>query len=116
MEGTLATTESDEPSVSTEKVLKRQKKQARREAKLMLDIEAAKSDFKKAQKKQSKAQARLEERSTTLHTLEARLEELRAQSPQAATGAEPTSLLSEETRLPEGSVVMIDAAKMDALA
>ena len=111
----MATTESDEPSVSNEKVLKRQKKQARREAKLMLDIEEAKKDLKKAQKKQSKTQFRLEERNTTLHTLEARLEELRAQSPQAATGAEPTSPLSEETRLPEGSVVMIDAAKMDAL-
>ena len=114
-EAFLATTASDEPSVSAEKVLKRQKKQARREAKLMLEIEAAKKDLNKAQKEQSKAQARLEERSATLHTLEARLEELHAQSPQAATGAEPTSLLSEETRLPESSVVMIDAAKMDAL-
>ena len=67
----MATTVSEEPSVSAEKVLKRQKKQARREAKLMLEIEAAKKDLNKAQKKQSKAQARLEERSTTLHTLEA---------------------------------------------
>jgi hypothetical protein len=111
----LETTVSDEPSVSAEKVLKRQKKQARREAKLMLAIEAAKKDLKKAQKKQSKALARLEARSTTLHTLEARLEELHAQSPQAVTGVVPTSLLNEETILPEGSVVMIDAAKMDAL-
>jgi hypothetical protein len=107
----LATTASDEPSVSTEKVLKRHKKQARREAKLLIEIEEAKKDLKKAQKKQSKAQARLEERSTTPHTLEARLEELRAQNPKAATGAEPASLPSEETRLPEGSVVMIDVAK-----
>ena len=111
----MATTASDEPSVSAEKVLKRQKKQARREAKLMLEIKAAKKDLNKAQKKQSKAQARLEERITTLHTLEAHLEELRSQSPQVATGAESTSLLNEETRLPEGTVVMIDAAKMDAL-
>jgi len=111
----LATTVSEEPSVSAQKVLKRQKKQARREAKLMIEIEAAKKDLNKAQKKQSKAQARLEERSTTLHTLEGHLEELRAQSPQATTAAESTSLLNEETRLPEGTVVMIDAAKMDAL-
>ena len=111
----MATTRVDKPSVSDEEALKRQKKQARREAKLMLAIEEAKKELKKAQKKQSKAQARLEKRSTTLHTLEARLEELHAQSPQAATGAEPTSLLSEETRLPESSVVMMDAAKMDAL-
>ena len=113
----MATTASDtdpSPESATE-ALKRRKKQARREAKLMLAIEEAKKAQKKAQKKQTKAQARLEARSTSLHTLEARLEELHAQSPQAATGAEPTSLLSEETRLPESSVVMIDAAKMDAL-
>ena len=111
----MATTASDDPSISAEKVLKRQKKQARREAKLMLEIEAAKKDLNKAQKKQSKAKARLEERSTTLHTLEAHLEELRAQSPQAATGVVPTSLLHDETGHPEGMVVMIDASKMDAL-
>ncbi len=83
----------------------------------MIEIEAAKKDLKKAQKKQSKAQARLEERSTTLHTLEARLGELRAQSPQAATDvisqsttdAVPTSLPGEEPTLPEGSVVITDA-------
>jgi septal ring factor EnvC (AmiA/AmiB activator) len=123
-EAILATTASDEPSVSAEEVLKRQKKQARREAKLMLDIEEAKKDLKKAQKKQSKTQVRLEERNTTLHTLEARLEELRTQSPQPAadetsqstTDAASTSLLGEEAKLPEGTVVMIDAAKMDALA
>ena len=112
----MAKKASDKPSAPAEEALKRQKKQARREAKLMLDIEEAKKDLKKAQKKQSKTQVRLEERNTTLHTLEARLEELRAQSSQAASGAESTSLLNEETRLPEGTVVMIDAAKMDALA
>ena len=99
----MATTKSDTSIVAAEKVVKRQEKQARREAKLMSEIDAAKKELKKAQ-------------NTILHSLEARLEELRAQSPQAATGTEPTSLLSEETRLPEGSVVMIDAAKMDALS
>jgi len=122
-EAILATTASDEPSVSAEKVLKRQKKQARREAKLMLQIEAAKKDLKKAKKKQSKAQARLEERSTTLHTLEARLEELRNQSRQAATDAsgqsatdvEPTTILGEEATLPEDMVVITDAIQVDAM-
>ena len=115
-EAILATKVSEEPSVLAQKVLKRQKKQARREAKLMLAIEAAKKDLKKAQKKQLKIQACLEERSTALYTLEAQLEELHAQSLQAATGAEPISLLSAEPRLLEGSVVMIDATKMDALS
>lgn len=55
----MATTASNESSVSAEKVLKRQKKQARRKAKLVLEIEAAKKDLKKAQKNQSKAHARL---------------------------------------------------------
>ncbi len=104
-EGTLAKTASDEPSFSAEKVLKRQKKQIRREAKLMIEIEAAKKGLKKSQKKQSKALARLEEQNTTLHILEARLEELRAQSQQAATDetsqsttdAEPPSLAEDET-------------------
>jgi hypothetical protein len=81
----------------------------------MIEIEAAKNDLKKLQKKQSKALARLEEQNTTLHTLEACLEELRAQNPQAATGTEPISLPGKESRLPDGLVVMIDAAKMDAL-
>jgi hypothetical protein len=52
----ILATASDESPVSAEKVLKRQKKQARREAKLMLEIEAAKKDLKKAQKKPSKVQ------------------------------------------------------------
>ena len=106
----MATTASDEPAVLAEKDLKRQKKQARREAKLMLAIKAAKKDLKKAQKKQSKAQARTGERSTTLLTLEARLGERSAQSPQAVTDdtsqstidAEATSLPREEAILPEG--------------
>jgi hypothetical protein len=85
----LATTASDKPSASADEALKQQKKQARREAKLMLAIEAAKKDLKKAQKKQSKAQARLEERSTALHTLEARLEELRAPGPELAIETTP---------------------------
>jgi chromosome segregation ATPase len=89
----------------------------------MIEIEAAKKDLKKAQKKQSKAQARLEERSTTLLTLETRLGELRAQSPQAATDAtgqsatdaEPTSLLGEEATLPEDMVVIQDMTGREAM-
>ena len=73
-------TTSDTPSASAKEALKRQKKQARREAKLMLEIEQANKDLKKAQKKQSKAQARLEMRSAYVHALETRLEELRAPS------------------------------------
>jgi hypothetical protein len=76
----MAKTTSDKPSASAEEALKRRKKQARQEAKLMLEIEAVNTDLKKAQKRQSKAQARLEARSTSLQTLEAKLAELRAPS------------------------------------
>ena len=117
----MATTASDtdpSPESATE-ALKRRKKQARREATLMLAIEEA----KKAQKMQTKAQARLEARSTSLHTLEARLAELRIQSPQAATDAtsqsatdaEPTSLLGEEATPPEGTVAIKDATEGEAM-
>ncbi len=92
----MATTASDKPSVSAEEALKRQKKQARREAKLMLAIEEAKKDLKKAQKQQSKAQARLEERSTSLHTLEACLAVLRATSPQVASDATSQGVTDEQ--------------------
>jgi hypothetical protein len=78
--GYLGKTTSDKPSTSAEEVLSRQKKQARREAKLMLEIESAKKNLKKAQKKQSKAQASLEARNTSLQTLEAKLAELGTRS------------------------------------
>jgi hypothetical protein len=119
----MAKSASDKPTASAEEALKRRKKQARREAKLMLAIEAAKRALNKAQRKQTKAQARLEERSTSVHTLEARLAELRAQSPSAATNAtsqratdaEPTSLLGEEATLPEGTVAIKDATEGEAM-
>src|SRR6266487_1523335 len=56
----MAKTTSDKPSASAGEALKRRKKQAGQEAKLMLEIEAANKDLKKAQKRQSKAQAQLE--------------------------------------------------------
>jgi len=76
----MAKTASDKPSAPAEEALKLQKKQARREAKLMLEIEEAKKQLKNAQKKQSKAQALVETRSTNVQSLETRLTELRAQS------------------------------------
>jgi len=87
----MAKSARDKPSTSAEEELKRRKKQARQEAKLMLEIEAAKRDLKKAQKRQSKAQARLEERSTYVQTLEARLAELRAPGPEPEIAAPPQS-------------------------
>jgi predicted nuclease with TOPRIM domain len=99
----MAKTTSDKPSASAEEALKRRKKQARREAKLMLEIEEANKDLKKAQKKQSRAQASLEARSAYVHTLETRLEELRAPSLEPASairaGGRHRSLRWEPTSL-----------------
>jgi hypothetical protein len=99
----MAKTTSDTPSASAEEALSRQKKQARREAKLMLEIEAANKDLKKAQKKQAKAQARLEERSAYVHTLETRLEELRAPSLEPAIEMPQDSAEFERQQVPSES-------------
>jgi predicted nuclease with TOPRIM domain len=82
------------PSAPAGEALKRRKKQAGREAELMLAIEEAKKDLKKAQKKQSKAQTQMEAHSTSLHTLETRLAELRSQSlePESVTPPDSTEL------------------------
>ena len=107
----MAKTTSDTPSAPAEEALKRQKKQARREAKLMLEIEEANKDLKKAQKKQSKAQARLEEQSAYVHTLETRLEELRAPSLEPAIEMPQDSAELErqqEPSEPEGGIAHSD--------
>src|SRR5205814_9677407 len=72
----------DKLSTPAEEALKRQKKQARQEAKLMLEIEVAKKQLKNAQKKQSKAQTLVEAQSAYVQSLEARLAELRASVPE----------------------------------
>ena len=107
----MAKTTSDTPSASAEETLSRQKKQARREAKLMLEIEEAHKDLKKAQKKQSKAQARLEMRSAYVHTLETRLEELRAPSLKPAIEMPQDSAEPERQQVPselDGSIAHSD--------
>jgi hypothetical protein len=98
----MAKTASDAntPDASAEQALKRRKKQARREAKLMLEIEEAQKDLKQAQKQQSKAQARMEARSNSLQTLEARLAELRAQSLEPEIGTPPQSAELEQQQEP----------------
>ena len=62
---------------------KKRKKQAKREAKVMLEVEEAKGDVQKAEKNVAKAQARLEARTAQLRSLEETLSELR--TPQEET-------------------------------
>jgi hypothetical protein len=85
----MAKKASDKPSASAEEALKRRKKQARQEAKLMLAIEEANKDLKRAQKKQAKAQALVEAQSAHVQTLEARMAELRVPAPEPEMVAPP---------------------------
>jgi len=69
---------------------KKRKKQAKKEAKMMLVIEQAKSSIQKAEKKLAKAQARLEASNTHLRTLEAELSEFRAPHEETEVSAPDT--------------------------
>ena len=53
-----------------EQLIKQRKKQAKREAKIMLTIERAKAKVQKAEQKLAKAQGKLEARQARLHQLE----------------------------------------------
>jgi len=96
----MAKTTSDKSSASAEKGLKRQKKQARREAKLILAIEEANKDLKEAQKKQAKAQALMETQSVHVQTLEKRLAELRASTPEPEIETPPPGVELEYQQEP----------------
>ena len=87
----MAKTAGDTPSASTEKALKQRKKQARLEAKMLLAIEEANKDLKKAQKKQAKAQTQVEVQSAQVQTLEAKMALLRAPGPEPDIVAPPQS-------------------------
>src|SRR5215467_12888860 len=67
---------------------KKRKKEAKKEARMMLEIEETKSSIQKAEKRLAKAQARLEARTTQLHTLEAELSEFRASHEETVIGAQ----------------------------
>jgi hypothetical protein len=96
----MAQKASDKPSAPAEEALKRRKKQARQEAKLMLAIEEANKDLKKAQKKQAKAQALVEAQSVHVQTLEAKMAELRVPGPGPEIVAPPQSAKLESQQEP----------------
>ncbi len=79
---------------------KMRKKQARREAKMMLEIEETKVSIERAEKKLAKAQARLEARNAHLRTLEADLSEFRI-SHQEIEGTAPDSGFDHQSGQPE---------------
>ena len=87
----MAKKNSTPPAVEEVDEQKNRKKQAKKEAKMMLEIEEAKVSIQKAEKKLAKAQARLEARNTNLHTLEAELNEFRASHEETEVEAQPGS-------------------------
>jgi len=94
-----ASTKSLSP-VAEENEQKKRKKQAKREAKLMLEIEETKASIQKSEKKLAKAQARLEARNAHLRTLEADLSEFRTSHEETEVIA-PDSGFDNQTGQPE---------------
>jgi hypothetical protein len=74
---------------SPDETRKQRKKLAKHEAKLMLALEQVKGQVQKAEQKATKAQAKLEKRSTLLHKLEAQARGAKGAAVQAA-GEAPT--------------------------
>lgn len=103
----MAKTVTAEADTSQKNEARRQrKKQARREAKIMLKIERAKKDVQKAQKKLTQAQSNLDADQTHLDDLEAKLQQLRtaqkSQAQEAPVAQEPQgSQAGEQLQAPE---------------
>ncbi len=94
-----ANTNSSSP-VSAVNEQKKRKKQAKQEAKMMLEIEATKASIQKAEKKLAKAQASLEAHNAHLRTLEADLSEFRTPHEETAVSA-PDAGFDHQTGQPE---------------
>lgn len=87
---------------------KRRKKQAKREAKLMLELEDARKDVQRAEQKFSKAQSNLEASRSHVHDLEEQLAQIRDQHTPLAEPAVATTpvgsaqeLSQEQTSMPD---------------
>ena len=79
----VQTTPDTVSTPSTEQPIKQRKKQAKREAKIMLAIEQVKTKVQKAEQKVARDQGKLEARQTRLHQLEEQLSAVRTPAAQA---------------------------------
>lgn len=68
---------------STDQPITQQKKQAKRDAKMMLKVETAKRNVQKAEQKVANAQGKLQARQARLHQLEEQLSAIRTPATQA---------------------------------
>lgn len=93
----MAKTQTAKPNATQQKTDRQgRKKQAKREAKLMLKIEQAKKDVQKAEQKVARAQTNLEGSRTQLRDLEQKLNEARA-----SEQPETQTIQERQTRSPE---------------
>ncbi|HWZ18962.1 MAG TPA: hypothetical protein VNW73_09220 [Ktedonobacteraceae bacterium] len=92
---------------------KDRKKQAKREAKMMLEIEEAKSSIEKAEKRLAKAQVRLEASNTHLRTLEAELSEFRALHEGTEVSAPDTGFDHQNGQPEPGKQTIVSAQNSD---
>ena len=90
-------------------VQKKRKNQAKREAKMMLEIEETKVSIEKAEKKLVKAQAKVEARNAHLHTLEADLSEFRISHEETEVSAQQT----EQPASADEEATIIQDASLD---
>src|SRR5260370_21977760 len=92
---------------------KNRKQQAKREAKMMLEIEQAKVSIEKAEKKLAKTQSNLEARNAHLRTLEADLSEFRTTHEETEVNA-PGAGFDHQTGQPElGEETIVSAQNGD---
>src|SRR6516162_4870096 len=83
---------------------KKRKKQAKREAKMMLEIEKAKGDVQKAEKKVAKAQNRVEARTAHLRSLEEKLSKIHTPKEEPEVTA-PDAGFELQSELPEQTAI-----------
>jgi DNA repair exonuclease SbcCD ATPase subunit len=109
-----ANTNSSSPIPDVDEQKKR-KKEAKREARMMLEIEEAKTSIQKAEKKLAKAQANLEARNTHLRTLEADLSKLRTSHEEIEVSA-PDTGFDHQAGQPELEEITISSYQQDTVS
>src|SRR5581483_1453624 len=90
--------QTEAPSSASDNTKKLRKKQAKREAKMMLKVEQARKDVQKAEQKAAKAQTDLESTKTHLSKLEAQGQELSAPATSTVTATAPKKAKSAKSR------------------
>jgi septal ring factor EnvC (AmiA/AmiB activator) len=94
---------------------KKRKKQAKREAKVMLEIEETKASIQQVEKKLAKAQVKLGVRNAHLRTLETDLSELRTSQEETEVSA-PDAGFDHQTGQPEPEEITVNSNQQDTVS